>query len=69
MVKSGLASPLFLCKYPQENITIQRVVAKQADTLQQTARIRLAAGKGRSMRRRQEAGICVSTLTKRAVSQ
>lgn len=28
MVKSGLASPLFLCKYPQENITIQRVVAK-----------------------------------------
>ena len=45
MVKSGLASPLFLCKYPQENITIQRVVAKQADTLQQTARIRLAAGK------------------------
>ena len=46
MVKSGLASPLFLCKYPQENITIQRVVAKQADTLQQTARIRLAAGKG-----------------------
>lgn len=23
MVKSGLASPLFLCKYPQENITIQ----------------------------------------------
>ena len=57
MVKSGLASPLFLCKYPQENITIQRVVAKQADTLQQTAR------------KRQEAGICVSTLTKRAVSQ
>ena len=54
MVKSGLASPLFLCKYPQENITIQRVVAKQADTLQQTARIRLAAGKGRSMRRKEE---------------
>ena len=54
MVKSGLASPLFLCKYPQEKITIQRVVAKQADTLQQTARIRLAAGKGRSMRRKEE---------------
>ena len=54
MVKSGLASPLFLCKYPQENITIQRVVAKQADTLQQTARIRLAAGKGRRMRRKEE---------------
>ena len=54
MVKSGLASPLFLCKYPQENITIQRVVAKQADTLQQTARIRLAAGKSRSMRRKEE---------------
>ena len=54
MVKSGLASPLFLCKYPQENITIQRVVAKQADTLQQTARIKLAAGKGRSMRRKEE---------------
>ena len=52
MVKSGLASPLFLCKYPQEKITIQRVVAKQADTLQQTARIRLEAGKGRSMRRK-----------------
>ena len=54
MVKSGLASPLFLCKYPQENITIQRVVAKQADTLQQTARIRLAAGKGRSMKKRRD---------------
>ena len=54
MVNSGLASQLFLCKYPQENITIQRVVAKQADTLQQTARIRLAAGKGRSMRRKEE---------------
>ena len=52
MVKSGLASPLFLCKYPQENITIQRVVAKQADTLQQTARIRLAAGKEYEKKRR-----------------
>ena len=47
MVKSGLASPLFLCKYPQENITIQRVVAKQADgVLQQTAQTRLCGGKG-----------------------
>lgn len=62
MVKSGLASPLFLCKYPQENITIQRVVAKQADTLQQTARIRLAAGKGRSMRRKEEIEAYVENL-------
>ena len=62
MVKSGLASPLFLCKYPQEKITIQRVVAKQADTLQQTARIRLAAGKGRRRRRTEEIGAYAENL-------
>ena len=57
MVKSGLASPLFLCKSPVRGFPAwDFCTGETADTLQQRrSEIRLtAAGKGRSMKRKEE---------------